>query len=417
VRAHPALLRRAALTEAPVPGFAARLKRVPVAATIAMNQKARALRAAGIDVLSLAIGEPDFATPAVAIEAAHQAALRGETKYPPVDGTPALKQAIRRKFRRDSGLEYALDEIMVANGGKQVIYNALMATVEEGDEVVIPAPYWSAYLLITELAGGVPVPVSCPQNNRFRLRPEDLGAAITPRTRWLILNFPNNPTGAACSRAEMQALGRVMLRHPHVWIMCDDMYEHLIYDDFDYLTLAAAEPSLRERTLTISGASKTYAMTGWRVGFAGGPRELIRAMVNMQSQATSGVSTVGQAAAAAALDGPQEGVAERAAIYRRRRDLVVEALNAAPGLSCHRPEGAFYVYPNVAGCLGRTTEAGRLLATDEDFALALLEEQHVAVVQGAAFGMSPYVRISYATSEATLTEACRRIAAFCERLH
>ena len=375
------------------------------------------MRAAGIDVLGLAIGEPDFASPPEAIEAAHQAALRGETKYPPVDGTVTLKQAIQRKFRRDSGLDYAADEIMVANGGKQVIYNAIMATVDDGDEVVIPAPYWVAYALVTQLAGGVPVFVTCPQNNGFRLRPEDLDAAITPRTKWLILNFPNNPTGAACSRAEMQALGAVMLRHPHVWIMCDDMYEHLIYDDFDYLTMAAAEPRLRERTLTVSGASKTYAMTGWRVGFCGGPRALIRAMVNMQSQATSGISTVGQAAAAAALDGPQESVAARAAIYRRRRDLVVEALDAAPGMSCHRPEGAFYVYPNIAGCLDMTTAGGRHLATDEDFALALLEEQHVAVVQGSAFGMSPYLRISYATDEATLTEACRRIAAFCAELH
>ena len=400
-----------------MPGFSARLGRVAVAPTIAMNQKARALRAAGADVLSLALGEPDFASPHEAIEAAHQAALRGETKYPPVDGTPVLKEAIRRKFRRDNGLDYAADEIMVANGGKQVIYNAVMATVDEGDEVVIAAPYWIAYVLVTELAGGVPVFVTCPENNGFRLRPEDLDAAITPRTKWLILNFPNNPSGAACSPAEMRALGEVMLRHPHVWIMCDDMYEHLIYDGFEYQTLAAAEPRLRERTLTISGVSKTYAMTGWRVGFGGGPRELIRAMVNMQSQATSGVSTVGQAAAAAALDGPQEGVAARAAIYRRRRDLVVEALNAVPGIRCHRPEGAFFVYPSIAGCLGKTTEGGRWLATDEDFALALLEEQHVAVVQGSAFGMSPHVRISYATDEHTLTEACRRIAAFCEGLH
>lgn len=382
-----------------------------------MAQKTRAMRAAGIDVLGLAIGEPDFATPPEAIEAAHQAALRGETKYPPIDGTVALKQAIQRKFRRDSGLEYATDEIMVANGGKQIVHNAIMATVDDGDEVVIPAPYWITYALVTQLAGGVPVFVACPQNNRFRLRPEDLDAAITHRTKWLILNFPNNPTGAACSRAEMQALGAVMLRHPHVWIMCDDMYEHLIYDDFDYLTMAAAEPKLRERTLTVSGASKTYAMTGWRVGFCGGPRALIRAMVNMQSQATSGISTVGQAAAAAALDGPQEAVAARAAIYRRRRDLVVDALNAVPGMSCHRPEGAFYVYPNIAGCLDKTTAGGRCLASDEDFALALLEEQHVAVVQGSAFGMSPYLRISYAAGEDMLAEACRRISAFCEGLH
>jgi aspartate aminotransferase len=400
-----------------MPGLAARLGRAQVAATIAMNQKARAMREAGIDVLSLAIGEPDFPSPPEAIEAAHQAALRGETKYPPVDGIPALKQAIQRKFQRDSGLDYAPDEIMVANGGKQVIYNAILATVDDGDEVVIPAPYWVTYALIAQFAGGIPVFVPCPQNNGFRLRPDDLDAAITPRTKWLILNFPNNPTGAACSRAEMAAIGTVMRRHPHVWIMCDDMYEHLIYDDFDYLTMAAAAPELRERTLTISGVSKTYAMTGWRVGFAGGPKPLIRAMVNMQSQATSGVAPMNQAAAAAALDGPQEGVAARAAIYRRRRDLVVEALDAAPGMSCHRPEGAFYVYPNVAGCLDKTTAGGRRIGSDEEFARALLDEQQVAVVHGAAFGMSPYLRISYATGEDKLAEACRRIVAFCEGLH
>lgn len=400
-----------------MPGFSARLGRVGMAPTIAMNQKARALRAAGTEVLSLALGEPDFASPPQAIEAAHQAALRGETKYPPIEGSPVLKEAIRRKFVRDSGLEFANDEIMVANGGKQVIYNAMMATVDDGNEVVVPAPYWIAYVLVTQLSGGVPVYVTCPQSNGFRLRPEDLDAAITRRTKWLILNFPNNPSGAACSPGEMRAIGEVMLRHPHVWIMCDDMYEHLIYDEFEYLTLAAAEPRLRERTLTVGGVSKTYAMTGWRVGFGGGPRDLIRAMVNMQSQATSGVSTVGQAAAAAALDGPQESVAARAAVYRRRRDLVVDALNAIPGMKCHRPEGAFFVYPDIGGCLNRTSAGGRRLSSDEDFALALLQEQHVAVVQGAAFGLSPHVRISYATDEATLAEACRRIAAFCDGLH
>ncbi len=399
-----------------MPGFAPRLARVDVAPTIAMSQRARAMRAAGGEVISLAIGEPDFPTPPHAIEAAHAAALRGETKYPPVDGTVALKRAVAGKFRRENGLDYAPDQIMVANGGKQIIYNALMATVGAGDEVVIPAPYWSAYALVTQLAGGVPVFVNCPQNAGFRLRPDDLAAAITPRTRWLILNFPNNPTGAACSRTEMAALGEVMLAHPEVWILCDDMYEHLIYDGFDYVTMAAAEPRLADRTLTVSGVSKTYAMTGWRVGFCGGPPALVKAMVNMQSQATSGVAGPAQAAAAAALDGPQDLVAERAAIYRSRRDQVVAALNLAPGLACHRPEGAFYVYPSVAGCLGRTTAGGRRLATDEDFAMALLEEQHVAVVHGAAFGMSPYIRLSYAADEATLAEACRRIGAFCRAL-
>ena len=395
-----------------MPALARRLDRVKVAATVAMTIKARALRDAGVDVIQLTIGEPDFATPEHAIQAGFAAARAGETKYPPQDGTKRLKEAVQRKFKRDRGLDYALDEIMVGNGGKQVIFNALMATVDEGDEVVIPAPYWGAYPLMTRLIGGEPVIVNCPQNNGFQLRPDDLEAAITPRTKWLMLNSPNNPTGAAFSRAELRAIADVMLRHPNVWIMCDDMYEHLVYGDFEYDTLVAVEPKLRERTVTISGVSKTYAMTGWRIGFCAGPKGLIRAMVNMQGQATAGVSTVGQAAAAAALDGPQELVAERAELYRRRRDLVVDGLNAIPGISCHRPEGAFYVYPNIAGCLGRTTGAGKRIETDEDFALACLDEAHVALVHGAAFGMSPYLRISYATDDASLAEAIRRMAAW-----
>jgi aspartate aminotransferase len=401
---------------APRPGFASRLARVPVAATVAMTIKARALRAQGVDVISLTIGEPDFASPQHAIEAGHAAALRGETKYPPQDGTPALKQAVIRKFRRDSGLEFAPEEIMVSNGGKQVIFDALFATVEQGDEVIVPAPYWGAYPLMSTLVGGTPVVVNCPQNNGFKLRPEDLDAAITPRTRWLILNFPNNPTGAACTPEELAALAQVMLKHPHVWIMSDDMYEHLRFDGQPNPTIAAVEPRLRDRTLTISGVSKTYAMTGWRIGFAAGPRELIRAMTQVQGHVSAGVSTIGQAAAVAALDGPQEGVEERASAYRRRRDMVVDALNDSPGISCHRPEGAFYVYPNVAGCLGKTTPVGTRITSDEDFALALLEETHVALVHGRAFGMSPYLRISYATSDALLEEACRRIKAFCTAL-
>ncbi len=399
-----------------MPGLAQRLDRAPVAPTVAMTIKARAMRARGIEVIALTIGEPDFDSPRHAIEAGYQAALRGDTKYPPQDGQPALKQAIQRKFQRDSGLEFALDEIMVSNGGKQVIFNALMATLDDGDEVIVPAPYWGAYPLMTRVVGGEPVIVNCPQNNGFKLRPEDLEAAITPRTKWLVLNFPNNPTGAAATRNEVAALAEVMLRHPHVWIMSDDMYEHLVFDGFKHATMAAVEPRLRDRTLTVSGVSKTYAMTGWRIGFGAGPRGLIKAMVNMQGQVAAGVSTVGQAAAAAALDGPQDEVPRMAEAYRRRRDLVVDALNQAPGMVCHRPEGAFYVYPNIAGCLGKTTPAGVRLDTDEDFALALLEEQHVAVVHGAAFGMSPYVRISYATDDASLTEACRRIVAFCASL-
>ena len=398
-----------------MPALARRLQRAPVASTVAMTTKARAMRAQGIEVIALTIGEPDFDSPTHAIEAAYQAALRGDTKYPPQDGQPALKQAIQRKFRRDSGLEFALDEIAVSNGGKQVIFNALLATLDDGDEVIIPAPYWGAYPLMTRLIGGEPVIVSCPQNNGFKLRPEDLEAAITPRTKWLILNSPNNPTGAAATRGEMAALAQVMLRHPQVWILSDDMYEHLLYDG-EHATMAAVEPRLRDRVLTVSGVSKTYAMTGWRVGFGAGPRSLIKAMVTTQGHVAAGVSTVGQAAAAAALDGSQDDVPRMAAAYRRRRDLVVDALNRAPGIACHRPEGAFYVYPGIAGCLGKTTPAGARLGTDEDFALALLDEQHVAVVHGAAFGMSPYLRISYATDDASLEEACRRIVAFCVSL-
>ena len=394
------------------PALASRLKRVQVAATVAMTIKARELRAQGIDVIQLTIGEPDFDTPMHAIEAAHEAALAGKTKYPPQDGIPELKQAVQKKFKRDRGLDYALDEIMVSNGGKQVIYNAFLATIDEGDEVVIPAPYWGAYPLMTKLCGGEPVIVNCPENNGFRLRPEDLDAAITPKTKWLMLNSPNNPTGAAMSRKELQAIGEVMKKHPHVWIMCDDMYEHLVYGDFEYDTLAAAVPELRDRIVTITGVSKTYAMTGWRVGFCAGPKDLIKAMVNMQGQVSAGISTVGQAAAVAALEGPQELVAEQAAIYRKRRDLVVDALNAMPGITCHRPEGAFYVYPNIAGCIGRTTPKGKKIENDGDFALALLEEGHVALVGGAAFGMSPYLRISYAANDEAVAEAMVRMAKF-----
>ncbi len=399
-----------------MPSLSRRLDRVRTPALVTMTVRARALRAQGHKVIQLTVGEPDFATPDHAIAEAHAAALRGETKYPPQDGTLRLKQAVQRKFRRDQGLDYALDEIMVGNGGKQVLFNALMASIDPGDQVVIPAPYWSAYALMAELAGAEPVFVPCPQNHGFKPRPEDIEAAITPRTKWLLLNFPNNPTGAACSPAEMAAIGAVMLRHPQSWVLCDDMYEHLVYDGFAYRTMAAMVPDLRDRTLTVAGVSKSYAMTGWRIGFGAGPKALIAGMVNMQGQATSGVSAVGQAAAAAALDGPQDLLAERAAIYRRRRDLVVDALNACPGLLCHRPEGAFYVFPSIAGCIGRTSQAGRMIATDADFATALLEEQFVATVPGSSFGMAPYLRISYATDEASLIEACGRIGAFCAGL-
>jgi aspartate aminotransferase len=399
-----------------MPALASRLKDIEVSASAVMTAKARELAAKGVKVISLAIGEPDFETPHHAIEAAHQAALSGDTKYPPQDGTKALKQAVQRKFKRDNGLDYALDEIMVSNGGKQVITDAMLATCDPGDEVLIPAPYWISYADMAKLATAKPVFVNCPQNNGFKLRPEDLDAAITPKTKWLILNFPNNPTGAACSRAEMKAIAEVLLKHPHVWVLTDDMYEHLVYDGFEFCTIAAVEPRLKDRVLTVNGVSKTYAMTGWRIGFCGGPKPLIKAMVNMQSQISAGVSTVGQAAAVAALDGPQDLVAERAAIYRERRDLVVDMLNQAPGVACHKPEGAFYVFPNIAGCLGKTSAGGRRIATDTDFALALLEEKHVALVQGAAYGMSPYIRISYATDTESLREACTRIQEFCRGL-
>ncbi len=401
-----------------MPALAQRLNRTQVASSVQMSIRARELRAEGKDVISLAIGEPDFDTPRHAIEAGYHAALRGDTKYPPQDGTRPLKEAIARKFKRDNGLDYSPDgEIIVSNGGKQSLYSAFMATLDDGDEVVIPAPYWVAYPLMVQLIGGKPVFVNCPQNNGFKPRPEDIEAAITPRTKWLMLNLPNNPTGAACSREELAAIAAVMRRHPEIWIMADDMYEHLSYEGFGHPTLAEVDPTLRDRTLTVSGVSKTYAMTGWRIGFAGGPRPLIRAMANVQGHSNAGISTVGQAAAAAALDGPQDEARAMVAAYKRRRDLVVEALNACPGLACHRPEGAFYVFPNIAGCLGKTSAGGRAIATDQDFCIALLEEQLVATVHGGSFGMSPYVRISYATDDAALVEACRRIRSFCAELH
>ena len=399
-----------------MPALAERLNRVSISASVIMTIKARELAAQGIKVVSLASGEPDFPTPPHAIEAAHKAALAGDTKYPPQDGTKRLKEAVQRKFKRDNNLDYALDEIMVTNGGKQSIFNAFMATIDPGDEVLIPAPYWVSYAEMAKVAGGVPVTINCPQNNGFKLRPEDLDAAITPKTKWVMINFPNNPTGAACSRAEMQAIAAVLMKHPHVWVMTDDMYEHLIYDGFEFCTIADVEPRLKDRTLTVNGASKTYAMTGWRIGFCGGPKALIKGMMNMQGQATAGVSTISQAAVAAALDGPQEIVRERAEEYRQRRDLVVEMLNEAPGISCHKPEGAFYVFPNIAGCIGKTSKGGRKIETDTDFAMALLEEKYVATVQGTAYGMSPYLRISYATNTENLREACGRIQEFCREL-
>ncbi|TAJ90501.1 pyridoxal phosphate-dependent aminotransferase [Reyranella sp.] len=396
---------------------AERLKNVKVSASAAMTRKVRELRAQGVKIVGLSSGEPDFPTPPHAIEAAHKAALAGDTKYPPQDGVKPLKEAIRTKFKRDNNLDYALEEIMVSNGSKQIMYDALMASVNPGDEVIIPAPGWISYADQAVLAGATPVPVSCPENNQFKLRAEDLDAVITAKTKWVVLNFPNNPTGAVCSRAEMRQICDVLLKHKQVMVMADDVYEHLVYDGFEFCTVAEVEPALKDRTLTVNGASKAYAMTGWRVGFAGGPRAMIAAMTNMQGQIGSGISTISQAAATAALNGPQELLKERAADYRKRRDKVVNMLRAAPGLTCHMPEGAFYVFPNIAGCIGKTTKGGRKLTSDTDFVTALLEEKHVATVQGAAYGMSPYFRISYATDMASLRDGCTRIQEFCAELH
>lgn len=393
-----------------------RLRTVSVSASAAMSQRARDLAASGVEVISLSSGEPDFPTPTNAIEAAHAAALEGDTKYPPLDGTRQLREAIARKFKRDNNLDYDPQNILVAAGGKQVIFNAMLASCNPGDEVIIPAPSWISYADIVRFAGAVPVAVACPRTNGFKLRAEDLEAAITPATKWLFLNFPNNPTGAACSRREMQALAEVLLRHPHVWILTDDIYEHLIYDDFEFCTLAEVEPRLFDRVLTVNGASKAYAMTGWRLGYCGGPRDLIKAISNVNCQNSGGTSTLTQAAVAAVLDGPQTLLRERAARYRERRDFVVDRLNAIDGIDCHRPEGAFYVFPHIGELLGRTSRGGRRIATDTDFALALLDEHHVTTVQGAAYGMSPFIRISYATSLAQLREACDRLEAFCTGL-
>ncbi len=396
--------------------LAARLSRIKPSPTIAVTQKAKELKAAGRDVIGLGAGEPDFDTPNNIKEAAIAAIRRGETKYTAVDGTPALKAAVVAKFKRDNGLDYATSEITVGTGGKQVIYNAFMATLDPGDEVLIPAPYWVSYPDMALLAEGTPTFVTCGQNQNFKLQPEDLEAAIGPKTKWLILNSPSNPTGAAYGHDEMKALTDVLLRHPHVWVMSDDMYEHLVYDGFQFVTPAQVEPGLKDRTLTVNGVSKAYAMTGWRIGFAGGPAALIKAMSKVQSQSTSNPSSVSQAAAVEALSGPDDYIAERNAVYKKRRDLVVAMLNDCPGLLCPTPEGAFYVYPSCAGCIGKTTPKGQRIESDGDFVTYLLEEADVAVVQGEAFGHSPHFRISYATSTEALEAACTRIKGACEAL-
>jgi aspartate aminotransferase len=392
------------------------LARVKPSATLAVTARARELKREGRDVIGLGAGEPDFDTPENIKEAAIAAIRRGETKYTDVDGLPELKAAVAAKFARENGLKYETNQIHVAPGGKTVIYNALVATLSPGDEVIVPAPYWVSYPDMVLLAGGEPVSVTGHEADGFKLKPEALEAAITPRTKWLILNSPSNPTGAAYTGAELEALAEVLRRHPQVWVMTDDMYEHLIYGDFDYRTIAQVAPDLYDRTLTVNGVSKAYAMTGWRIGYAGGPKALIDLMRKVAGQTTSNPSSVSQWAAVEALNGPQDFIAERATHFERRRDLVVSMLNQATGIRCATPEGAFYVYPSIEGLIGKKTDGGTVIDGDDTFATALLDAEGVAVVQGSAFGLSPYFRISYATSETVLEEACRRIQRFCASL-
>jgi aspartate aminotransferase len=393
-----------------------RLTRISPSQTIAISTKARALKAAGRDVISLSAGEPDFDTPEHIKQAAVRAIADGETKYTDVAGTPALRRAVAAKFLRDSAIDYAPEEIIISTGGKQVIYNAMVATLNPGDEVIIPSPCWVSYPDIVALAEGSAVIVPCGQNNGFRLRAEDLEAAITPRTKWFLLNSPNNPTGAAYSAADLRPICDVLLRHPDIWVFTDDIYDKLTYDGFRAATIVEVEPKLRDRTVTMNGCSKAYAMTGWRIGFAGAPVDLIKAMDKLQSQSTSNPSSISQAAAVAALNGPQDAIGQMCDVYRERRDLVVAALNAVPGLTCHKPEGAFYVFPGLHGCLGKTSSGGSKIVDDEAFVVALLEEQGVAAVHGSAFLYPGHFRISYATDTESLRQACARIEKFCRGL-
>ncbi|MBU6235386.1 MAG: pyridoxal phosphate-dependent aminotransferase [Alphaproteobacteria bacterium] len=395
---------------------AQRLARIKPSPTIAVTTKAAELKAAGRDVIGLGAGEPDFDTPDHIKEAAITAIQKGQTKYTAVDGTPELKKAICAKFKRENGLEYAPDQVSVGTGGKQVLYNAFMASLNAGDEVIIPAPYWVSYPDMVMMADGTPVFVECTAENYFKMKPEQLEKAITPKTKWVIFNSPSNPTGAAYTFDEIKALTDVLLKHPHVWIMTDDMYEHLVYDGFKYFSVAQVEPKLYDRTLTTNGVSKSFAMTGWRIGYAAGPKALIKAMASVQSHSTSNPSSVSQAAALAALNGDLGFLKERNDVFKSRRDMVVEMLNQAAGITCHKPEGAFYVYPSCAGCIGKVTAQGKTIKSDDDFATYLLEEEGVAVVQGSAFGLSPHFRISYATSTEALKEACTRIQRFCSKL-
>jgi aspartate aminotransferase len=392
------------------------LSRVKPSPTIAVTNKARELKATGKDVIGLGAGEPDFDTPENIKAAGIRAIEEGKTKYTAVDGIPELKEAICAKFKRDNGLDYTPAQVSVSGGGKQVLYNALVATLNPGDEVIIPAPYWVSYPDMVLLGGGTPVAIEGKLENSFKITAEQLDAAITPKTKWFIFNSPSNPTGAGYSWDELKALTDVLMKHPHVWVMSDDMYEHLAFDGFRFCTPAEVEPGLYDRTLTVNGVSKAYAMTGWRIGYAAGPVELIAAMRKVQSQSTSNPCSISQYAAVEALSGPQEFIAENNKAFLRRRNMVVEMLNAAEGITCPTPEGAFYVYPDISGCLGKTSAGGAKIATDEDFATALLEETGVAVVFGAAFGLSPNFRVSYATSDEALKEACTRIQTFCAGL-
>ena len=392
------------------------LSRVKPSATIAMTQKARELKAQGMDVISLSVGEPDFDTPQHIKDAAIEAIRRGETKYPPVSGIVPLREAIAKKFKRENGLDYKPSQTIVGTGGKHVIYNALLATLNPGDEVVIPRPYWVSYPEMVVLCGGTPVFAETDMAHDFKLQPEELERVITAKTKWIILNSPSNPSGAAYSHDELKKITDVLMRHPQVWVLTDDMYEHLCYGDFRFVTPAQIEPGLYERTLTMNGVSKAYAMTGWRIGYAAGPEHLIKAMDFVQGQQTSGASTISQWAAVAALEGPQDHLAEFRVAFQTRRDLVVSMLNQTKGLKCPTPEGAFYVYPSCAETIGRRTPAGKVIETDEDFVVELLQAEGVAAVHGSAFGLGPNLRISYATSNAALEEACTRIQRFCGSL-
>ena len=389
------------------------LERVKPSPTMAITAKAREMKAAGFDVIGLGAGEPDFDTPDNVKQAAIEAIKRGETKYTAVDGIPELKRAIASKFQRENGLTYKPSEITVGSGGKQVLYNALLATLNPGEEVIIPSPYWVSYPDIVLLAGANPVIVETREEDGFKLTAKALEAVITPRTKWFIFNSPSNPTGAAYTRDEIKALTDVLLKHPQVWVLSDDIYEHLVYDDFKFTTPAQVEPKLKERTLTMNGVSKAYSMTGWRIGYGGGPEPLIKAISTLQSQSTSNPCSISQWASVEALEGPQDFLKDWVKSFQERRDLVVSMLNQAKGIHCPKPEGAFYVYPSCKGVIGKTSREGKKIGNDEDFATALLQEEGVAVVHGAAFGLSPFFRISYATGIEALEEACRRIQRFC----